>query len=251
MARHAIDLGIIETVGRQLVVRREPLENRGTLEDQIRLFSSMARSRNKHLREHGRAQCKTGTQLAEHGHWLPSHAQSHAPGCTTLRSHPVQRGSAFPAKHRHEHFAIIASDNIARSFDISQRGRLRRRPRFTAVAFWTCRSGRTYRSGSSSGTRFALGTGSTRLTALAICSRGTRRPDLTPDTLRTRRTLQSGLALRTRRTGRPRRTLGGRQVLADPPHLAVRQVPAARRRLAWGLRNILPKGARPTVRSGR
>ena len=89
--------------------------------------------------------------------------------------------STSPSLHR---------DNIAGSFDISQRGGLRRRSRFTAFAFWTCRSRGTCRSGTaSSGTCFALGTGSTGLTALAICSGGTGRPDLTPDTLRTRRTL--------------------------------------------------------------
>ena len=105
---------------------------------------------------------------------------------------------------------FVACDNIAGSFDIAQRGRLRRRSRFATVAFrtrgpWgTCRSGKTC---CSSRTCLARRTRRTGLAAIPFCSRCTGRPDLAPNTLRTRRPLQSGLALRPSGTGRSGRTL--------------------------------------------
>jgi hypothetical protein len=43
VACNALDLGIVETIGRELVVRRKQLEYRRTLEDKIRFVAGLGR----------------------------------------------------------------------------------------------------------------------------------------------------------------------------------------------------------------
>jgi hypothetical protein len=41
VARHAVDLRVVEAIGSKLVVRRQPFEHRGAAEDQIRLIGGL------------------------------------------------------------------------------------------------------------------------------------------------------------------------------------------------------------------
>ncbi len=64
MTGHALDLGVVETIGRELVIRAHPFEHGGAAEDQIRLVGSGGGSR-RHDQEQGANKARPFKRMPE------------------------------------------------------------------------------------------------------------------------------------------------------------------------------------------